>query len=72
MRTFAVVLVAAGLVLGATGCGGDDNEGASDTAFVRDGHYPDGTPFTWFGFRDGDVAEVVHALVLKPAGGHWR
>jgi mono/diheme cytochrome c family protein len=31
VRTLALVLVAAGLVLGATGCGGDDNEGASDT-----------------------------------------
>jgi hypothetical protein len=48
---------------------GFDNEGVTEFAFVRDGSYPaDGTHFGWVGFRDGDVADVTHILVLKSAG----
>jgi len=44
------------------------NDGASDFGFVRDGTYADGTPFTWFGFANGDNAAVVRIFVSHPDG----
>ncbi len=44
------------------------NNGANDTGFVREGIYPDGTPFKWFGFANGDAATVVHILVSRTDG----
>ena len=47
---------------------GFSNEAIGTTSFVRDGTYPDGTPFAWIGFRDEGVASITHILALKPAG----
>lgn len=44
------------------------NDSANDYGFVRDGTYSDGTPFTWFGFVNGDAAAVVRVLVARPDG----
>jgi hypothetical protein len=44
------------------------NNSANDTGFIREGTYPDGTPFKWFGFADGDAASVIRILVSHPDG----
>jgi hypothetical protein len=47
---------------------GFSNERVSSDSFVREGAYPDGTAFAWVGFLDGNSSNVIHAMVLKPAG----
>lgn len=44
------------------------NDGANETGFVREGTYPDGTPFKWFGFTNGDAASVVRIIVSRTDG----
>lgn len=42
------------------------NSGTSPVSFVREGTYPDGTPFKWLGFLNGDAATVIHIFVTRP------
>lgn len=44
------------------------NNAASDAGFIREGTYPDGTPFTWFGFVNGEEATIVRAFVSNVDG----
>jgi hypothetical protein len=44
------------------------NDGVGEAGFVRDGTYADGTPFTWFGFVNGDASTVIRAIVVKADG----
>src|SRR5690606_25416126 len=44
------------------------NDGANASSFVREGTYPDGTPFKWFGFAAGDAAAVMHIFVSRTDG----
>lgn len=44
------------------------NNGGNDFGFIRQGTYPDGTPFSIFGFANGDAATVIHALIVNPGG----
>lgn len=44
------------------------NNGGNDSGFVRQGTYPDGTPFTRFGFANGDAATVIHAFIVNEDG----
>jgi hypothetical protein len=44
------------------------NDAAGEAGFVRDGTYADGTPFTWFGFVNGDASTVIRAFVVKGEG----
>lgn len=44
------------------------NDAANDSGFVRDGTFADGSPFTWFGFANGDTSAVVQAMVSHPDG----
>lgn len=44
------------------------NNGANASAFVREGSYPDGTPFKWFGFASGDSALVTRIVLARPGG----
>jgi mono/diheme cytochrome c family protein len=60
VRTFAVVLVAAGLVLGATGCGGADTEGASDSTTPATTTAPSGS---------GDAAAGKEVFASAGCGG---
>jgi hypothetical protein len=44
------------------------NNGANSSGFIRDGSFADGTPFTWFGFANGDATTVVTAFVSRSDG----
>ena len=44
------------------------NNGANASSFVREGTYPDGTPFKWFGFAAGDAAAVMRIFVSRTDG----
>lgn len=45
------------------------NNASSETSFVREGTYDDtGTPFVWFGFKNGNSSEVIEAMVVRSDG----
>ncbi|HEY9009833.1 MAG TPA: hypothetical protein VIN06_02340 [Devosia sp.] len=44
------------------------NDAVTEVGFVREGAYADGTPFSWFGFANGDAAAVVRIIVVRTDG----
>lgn len=44
------------------------NNASNEWGFIRQGTYPDGTPFSWFGFANGDAATVIRAFVVNEDG----
>lgn len=44
------------------------NDAVTDAGFIREGTYADGTPFSWFGFANGDAAAVIRILVVRTDG----